>query len=227
MAFRSDQPRGVILGANDVPPDAAEARERVWDTFERLDRLDAEDLRRVSLPPYDHARLAQYQLEIMSAATASGREGMLLEAQEIAREVAMRRFGDALYRPTWLGLNWGLSMGPSDDRVQAALALELAVAAAVVEDLVDPDLVAELTEGLAAIEGVRRTGPGEGSAAAALSARSPWVRIVAIVILIAFAGQIALAVAAALGPLAAVGAAGVLVAVLVRIARSSGRSDPR
>jgi hypothetical protein len=219
---RSRPEDSLILGSAEIPPDAAEARDRLWDVFQRLDQLDAEDLRRVSLPAYELDRLRELQDAVTAAARETGREAMLAEAQAIVREVAMRRFGDALYRPTWLGLNWGISMGPTDDRVQAALALELAVAAAVVEDQLDPDLIEELTVGLQHIEGVRRTWPAEGSSAAALSSRSPWVRGVAIIVLIAFGGQIALALAFAVGPLAAVVAAVVLGLAALRITRSGG-----
>jgi hypothetical protein len=224
----SDGPgNSVLLGALPPAPDAAAARERVWRLFERLDRLDAEDLRRVALPEPDPERLAELRAAVADAAADTGRVAMLDEAQAMAREVALRRFGDALYRPTWLGLNWAQSMGPPDDRARVALALEHALAGAVVEDRLDPDLVDELSEGFDRLEGMRRTGPPEGSSETALHSRLPLARIVAVLVLVAFAGQLVLGAAAAAGP---IGAGAVLAAiagiVLLLVRSQGGRGGP-
>jgi hypothetical protein len=217
----------LLFSGRTLPPDGIAARERVWLLFARLGRLDAEDLRRVALPEPDPDRLAQLRATVADAAAEAHRVPLLDEAQAMAREVALRRFGDALYRPTWLGLNWAQTLGPSDDRARAALAVEHAVAAAVVEDRLLPDELDELTEGFELLEGMRRLGPPEGSSETALRSRIPLARIVGAIVLVMFAGQIVLGAAAAAGPIGAVSAVATMVGIAFLVVRSQGgRSGP-
>lgn len=178
---------------------AAAAAARVSAVFERVDRLHADGLARISLPPPDDPRRRELALQARRAAESAGRTALLDEARHTAGETVLQRFGDRLYRPTWVGLNWGVSMGRAADRAAAAAAVEDAVTAAVVEDLVDADATAELMgpfEQLAALAG---TGPDGESLGDALSARPRSVRIVAALLATLFVGGIGAAVAGTIG----------------------------
>ena len=178
---------------------AAQAEARVTAVFDRLDRLHADGLARISLSPPGDARRRELGIRARRAAESAGRSALLEEARRNAGETVLRRFGDRQYRPTWFGLNWGVSMGQAADRAAAAAAVEDAVTAAVIEDLVDAETSRELMgpfEELAAFAG---TGPDGDSLADALSARPRSVRIVAAVLATLFVGGIGAAAAGVVG----------------------------
>jgi hypothetical protein len=56
----------------------------------------------------------------------------------------LRRYDEGGFRPTMVGLNWGVSEGTARDRVAAAVAAEDAVSAAIVEPYLDEATLAAL-----------------------------------------------------------------------------------
>jgi hypothetical protein len=142
-------------------PDAA-AMARLQALFVRLDRLTVDDLGRIALSARDEERQAALRAEASRAAAASGRTALLVEAVEAARETVLRRFGEGIYRPTFAGLNWGISMGPAESRIAIVEAIEDAAAAAVVQDVLDPDVYEELSLDADHLVALARGGPPEG-----------------------------------------------------------------
>jgi hypothetical protein len=211
--------------ADVVEHDAVRARlDALWSRF---DRLDADDLQRVSLPRPDEERRATVLAEVEAAAAAAGRGQLLRDARERVRTAMLERLAAATYRPTWAGLNWGQSLGTAEDRVRMIQALEDAAAGAVVADLVDPEIAAELGEGFDRVEAVRRTGPAEGSAEAVVRTASRPVRLVGIALLLGSAGLIGFGLTRWPGddPLPLL-AAGAVAAVLLGRVSPWGRNRP-
>jgi hypothetical protein len=122
------------------------ARERLEAFLARLDRLALEDLRLLALPLPDPTERAAFLDEVRSAAATAGRTALVEEAQQRAREAIVTAYNRHQYDPTWVGLMWGRSLGTTKDRLGLALAAEDAAVAAVMDDLLDDDLVATLTE---------------------------------------------------------------------------------
>jgi len=75
----------------------------------------------------------------------------------------LRRFGEGMYRPTWAGLNWGISMGSAESRAAVVEAIEDAAAAAVVQDAIDPDTYEELSLDADHLVALAHGGPSEGA----------------------------------------------------------------
>ena len=96
--------------------------------------LDREDVQRISLPLPDDARRAALARAV-AAAEAAGRGPELAGLRARMRREAFVRYDRALLRPTWLGLNWGLSSGTSEDRVAVAAALDEAAVLVIADDL--------------------------------------------------------------------------------------------
>ena len=96
--------------------------------------LDREDVQRISLPLPDDARRAALARAV-AAAEAAGRGPELAGLRARMRREAFVRYDRALLRPTWLGLNWGLSSGTSEDRVAVAAALDEAAVIVIADDL--------------------------------------------------------------------------------------------
>jgi hypothetical protein len=126
--------------------EVSEAADRLEDFLARLDRLDLEDLRLLSLPlPYPDERRALHA-EIMRQADAVGRRAMVEDARARAREAIISAYTNHQYDPTWIALNWARSLGTTKDRLGLILAAEDAAVAAVLGDVLDEDLAAELSE---------------------------------------------------------------------------------
>jgi hypothetical protein len=62
------------------------------------------------------------------------------DARAATRDEVTRAYSHAMYQPTLIGLNWGLSSGTTEDRIAAAVAAEDAAIAEVAKDVVDRDL---------------------------------------------------------------------------------------
>ena len=104
----------------------------------------------------------------------AGRGALLDEAVSAARDQTMRAFARSGFSGTWAFTDMAMSVARADDRVAAASALEEAVTAAVVEDLVDGDTLEVLrsaTDELGAMKDV----PAPGSIAG-FGAPATWVR---------------------------------------------------
>jgi len=119
------------------------ARARVEALFRRFNRLTPDELGRVGLlrSPEERAALLA---AVDTAASEAGRQELVAEAREQARDIVMRRYSDGTFRPTWIALNWGLSGGTVGDRVAVVEALADAAAAAAVADVLDRDAAAAL-----------------------------------------------------------------------------------
>jgi hypothetical protein len=127
------------------PEGEAEARARVDALFERFNNLTPAELAHIGLQRQDPDEHRARMEAVEAAAEASGRSVLLGEARTDAREVVLRRYGEGTLNPTWVGLNWGISGGPADDRVAIVIALADAASAAVVEDLVAPEITESLS----------------------------------------------------------------------------------
>jgi hypothetical protein len=100
--------------------------------------LDREDVQRISLPLPDDARRAALGRGI-DAAGRAGRAAELRKLRRTLQHEAFVRYDRAILRPTWLGLNWGVSSGTSEDRVAIAAAFDEAAVLAISDDLLDED----------------------------------------------------------------------------------------
>jgi len=100
--------------------------------------LDREDVQRISLPLPDDARRTALGRAVAAAARA-GRGEALTKLRRTMHHEAFVRYDRAILRPTWLGLNWGVSSGTSEDRVAIAAAFDEAAVLAITDDLLDED----------------------------------------------------------------------------------------
>ena len=121
------------------------ARARLEKLFEGLDRLTPDELARMGMRR-DHGEARASLLRVVTeAAEKSGRTALLDEARTAAREAVLNRYSAGSLHPTFIGLNWSLSQGTVDDRVAVVEAVEDAAAAAVVADVVDPEVADALS----------------------------------------------------------------------------------
>jgi hypothetical protein len=120
------------------------ARLRVDALFERFNNLTPTELAHIGLQRQDPEHHRDRMEAVEAAAEASGRSVLLGEARAEARELVLRRYGEGTLNPTWIGLNWGISGGAAEDRASISVALADAASAAVVEDLVSPEIAGEL-----------------------------------------------------------------------------------
>ena len=119
---------------------------RLDDFLAGLDRVGLEDLRLLSLPLPDPDERAAVLADVDRIAVEAGRKPQVDEARRRTREAIERAYARHQYEPTWAGLNWGRSLGTTNDRLGLALAAEDAAVAAVIGDLLDEDTVAALSE---------------------------------------------------------------------------------
>ena len=125
--------------------DEAAAHARLAALFAAFDRLTPYDLERIGLRRRDGEARASMVQAVVEAAQRANRTALLDEARSTARDAVLRRYREGGLHPTWVGLNWGISQGTTEDRVAIVEALTDAAAAAVVADLVP----AEVTNSLA------------------------------------------------------------------------------
>jgi hypothetical protein len=78
-------------------------------------------------------------------ARAVGLDDLAGDARARVRAHIVRTYDEALYRPTMVGLNWGLSEGTVEDRIAAVMAAEDAVTAAVMEPYLTDEALQQLT----------------------------------------------------------------------------------
>jgi hypothetical protein len=123
--------------AVDQLPDVA--RRRLQGFAGRLERIRLEDLPMYVVRPIEpgHREAADRAL---TAAETNGLARGIEEARSAIIQFVERQFADAQYRPTLGGPNWGLGLGPTEDRVKVARSLGEAVGAVVLwDDLDEPD----------------------------------------------------------------------------------------
>jgi hypothetical protein len=116
-------------------PGLAAARARVADVLDAFTRVE---LQVVVVSPPDQTRDAARD-RARSAAIVAGRGPLLEEAVEAARDLTIRAFARSGFSGTWAATDMAVSVVRAEDRVAVAQAIEEAVTAAVVEDLVDQD----------------------------------------------------------------------------------------
>lgn len=133
----------------DVPAVAAddhrrEALERLERFAVHLERVSAEDLRQVVLPDPGSDQRRAIRARADEIARGAGLDDLVDDARARVRDYVMRVYATSNYRPTWIGLNWGGSMGPVTDRLGSIAAVQDAATASVIEPLAPPELVADL-----------------------------------------------------------------------------------
>jgi hypothetical protein len=114
--------------------------------LERLDRVGLEDLRLLSLPLPDREERTALLADVDRLADEAGRKSLVDVARRRTREAIERAYARHQYEPTWAGLNWGRSLGTTNDRIGLTVAAEDAAVAAVLGDVLDEDTAAALTE---------------------------------------------------------------------------------
>lgn len=120
------------------------ARARLGALFATFEQLTPDDLVHIGLRRDEGPARAALLETVEDAARRADRSALLGEARAAAAEVVMQRYSDGSLHPTWVGLNWGLSQGTTEDRVAIVEALADAAAATVVADLVDRSVVEAL-----------------------------------------------------------------------------------
>ncbi len=203
------------------------ARARVDALFRRLDRLTPDELARIGLHrPPDEMREALLDA-IDAAAAATGRETLVVEARDEAREVVLGRYAEGSLHPTWVALNWGLSQGTVEDRVAIVEALADAAAAAVVADVLDPDVLAGLALDAEHVLALAAGNASEGSLARGLAQstdsdlrRSRALQRFSLVVIVVFAGISALATGSIVAVALVVAVAALLSAAWARAGRT-------
>jgi hypothetical protein len=188
---------------------------RVEAFFARLDRLGNDGVGQAPVPAADRARRDEVRDAATAAAIAARRGHLLEDSRSAAREVALRRFGSRVFRTTWVGLNWGQSLGTVEDRVAIAEIFDDAAMGAVVADIVQPEIAADLQSGLEALESTS-SGPPEQSLELALQTRSRFTRALIVVFAFGVIGPILLSMEA-LGPAGIVGSAAIGVALVMLV----------
>ncbi len=130
-------------GPNPGKDDAAglaAARERLEAVLAGFNRLSPDELARIGLWRRDATARAGLLETASSAARRAGRTELLAEARRRARDMILRRYQQGAIHPTFITLNWGISQGTTEDRVAIIDALQDAATAAVVADIVDPEV---------------------------------------------------------------------------------------
>jgi hypothetical protein len=198
-------------------PGLAAVRARVAEVLDRATRVPLQVV--VVAAPDAERRAARDRAR--TAAIAAGRGALLSEAIAAAHDQTMRSFARSGFSGTWAFTDMAMSVARADDRVAAAAALEEAVTAAVVEDLVDADtldILRSTTDKLDDLKGVPSPGAISGFGTPATWAHGPL--------------QVALAAAFALF-LAVIGLVGASLitlalglAIIVGLVQRRGSSDP-
>ena len=140
-------------------PEEAPAIDRTAAFLARLSRSSVDDLAVLALPEPDPDERTALLARAITAAEEAGRLDEVRAAPGRAREVIVNAFAFRAYDPTWFGLNWGRSLGRSDDRARLLAAVEDAAVAAVVADLLPEDEVAALREPFERIASMGGTAP--------------------------------------------------------------------
>jgi len=158
------------------------ARARVVDVLDRFRRLDPEGLTLVALEDDDPNRRAA-RARARAAAHAAGLGKLLDEGTRSAADLVLREFAEGSYRPQPFGLNWGQSLGTAQDRAGIALAVQDAVAVAIVEDLLPEADSAVLATPFETLEVADR--PGSTPTLAAIGWLPTWMQAAFLVVALA------------------------------------------
>jgi hypothetical protein len=200
---------------------SAAASARVESLLERITKVE---LGIIVVAPPDAERMAARD-RARAAAIAAGRGPLLEDAMRAAREVTMRSFARAGFSGTWAVTEMAASVTRSGDRVAAAAAFEQAAAAAVVEDLVDPDTLETLratSDELGRATGMATPGSLAGFAAPVASAAHGPFQVLLAVFFVAVCVAVAAVVDLGLGLLVlAVGGA-----IIAGVMRARPRPEP-
>lgn len=187
------------MAADPIDPAAAAARDRVRSLLERFTRVE---LQVVVVASPDATRIAARD-RARTAAIVAGRGPLLNEAVALAREATIRAFAQGGFSGTWAATDMAVSVVRASDRVAAASAVEEAMIAAVVEDLVDDDTLEVLRSTwneLVSLRGIPSPGSLSAFASpAATAVRGPLqVTIVAAFVILCVAVGFAIGLAAGL-----------------------------
>jgi hypothetical protein len=129
------------LGGGSVP----RAAERRLEAFAAsLGRIGVEDFRQVALSDVLAPDREALRAEATGIARGAGLGVLHDDARRTAEQYVLRVYAAGSYRATWFALNWGLSLGPTRDRVAAIVAVQDAATAAVIEPFAAPELVEAL-----------------------------------------------------------------------------------
>jgi hypothetical protein len=186
------------------------AEQRVATFLEDVGRLGFDAFAQTVLSTADTAEArASARTEADRIARSAGLDELAADARASVRAHILRTYEEALYRPTMVGLNWGLSEGTVEDRIATVGAAEDAVTAAVVEPyLSDPDfqqltspfeLIARGQAIDASFDMTRATARAVGGRGPARTRGAAIAIIVLAVAVIAFAGWWPMAVIVVLG----------------------------
>jgi hypothetical protein len=145
----------------------------------------------------------------------------------------LERYVQGVIHPTWIALNWGISQGTTEDRVAIVDALQDAAAAAVVADVVDPEVADALSADAAQVLGLAGGMVSEGSLDRVLRPAAPgyaeipfrWVALF-VGAVIAGAFVIGIDYVPVLGPVALLVGLGVAILVLARARGPRPRPEP-
>ncbi|MGH2407967.1 MAG: hypothetical protein ACRDF7_07825 [Candidatus Limnocylindrales bacterium] len=151
----------------------------------------------MSLPAADPETSHRLDARVVDAARASGRMALLDEAAQEARGRVLASFNETGFRPQAFGLNWAQGLGPARDRVAIATALRDAAAAAILDDVLPREDLAELREPMEML--VLADRPGAANTLANFGSRPTWVRVVLVLFLLATTTG-SIAVALVVGP---------------------------
>ena len=140
-----------------------------------LGRLNIDDLLMIALPEPDPDERAALLQRAVDAAHAADRREALAAAPRRARDQLFRAWSRRGIDPTWFGLNWGRSLGRSEDRARLVAAVEDAAVAAVVGDLVPEEDVVALREPFEIAASMAGAGPDTNPSARGEPRRQPIV----------------------------------------------------
>lgn len=98
----------------------------------------------------------------------TGRVALVVEARDAAREAVLTRYSAGSFHPTFVALNWGISQGTIENRVAIAETLADAAAAAVVADVLDPEIATAIALDATAITNLAAGEASDWSLARAL-----------------------------------------------------------
>jgi hypothetical protein len=139
-AARTGAAADEAAAAGGTWPGEDAARARLDALFETFDRLTPDELGRIGIGSWDEEARRDLLDAVAVAAERTGRAALVDEARTRARDAVLARYSSGTMKPTWAGLNWGLSQGTVEDRVAIVEVLSDAAAAAVLADVLEPDV---------------------------------------------------------------------------------------
>lgn len=131
------------MGTSDL--ERADAIERFEGFAAGLERFSLEAFRTVSMRVRDPDERERLTREAATLAEAAGIGDVVERARAAVADHVMAAYDGGIYRPSFIALNWGLSNGPTADRVAVVQAVQDAVTAAVLGPHASPALVADLS----------------------------------------------------------------------------------